>query len=70
MLWSEYKGIDQLVLNRDFIRTYKRMGVQTDERSTKTRSFDQCVRKYIIVTTIMNFDEVYVTDHNYNLPPF
>ena len=37
MLWSEYQGIYQLVLESFFIQTYDRMGVRTDERSTETK---------------------------------
>ena len=66
MIWSKYRGIDQLVLKRDFIRTYERMGVQMDKRATETRIFDQGIRKYARVTAIMTFDQVYVTDYNYN----
>ena len=65
MLWSEYQKIDQIVLKRSFIRTYKRMGVQMDEISTKTIIFDQGVRKYVIVTEITTFDQVNATKHNY-----
>ena len=66
MIWREYQGIDQSVLKRAFIRTDKRMGVRKDERSTETIIFDQGVCKYVRVTVIMTFDQVYVTGHNYN----
>ena len=45
---------------------YKCMGVRTDERATETIIFDRGVRKYVRVTAIMTFDQVYVTDNNYN----
>ena len=58
------------MLKKGFKRTYKRMFVRTDERATKTIIFYQDVRKYVRVTAIMTFDQVYVTDHNYNWPYF
>ena len=48
-----------------FIRTYKNMGIQKDGRSTETIICDQYVRKYVRVTTIMIFDQVYITDNNF-----
>ena len=53
MLWSEYRGIDQLVLERAFIQMYNIMDVSTDVRSNETKIFDQGVRKFAKVTTIM-----------------
>ena len=58
--------MDQLVLISAFKRTYENMGVQTDEIANETIIFYQGVRKYVIVNAIMNFDQVYVTNHNYN----
>ena len=66
MLWSEYRGIDQLVLKRAFIRTYNNMGIRTDDRSNKTIIFDQRICEYVGFTEIMIFDQAYVTDHNCN----
>ena len=66
MLCSEYQGIDQLVLKRAIIWTYKNMGVWTDDRSTETIIFDQGVRKYVRVTATVIFDQVYVSDYNCN----
>ena len=62
--------MDQLVLERAFIWTYECMGVRMDDRATKTIIFDQGVRKYVRVTAIMIFHQVYVTNHNCNLPLF
>ena len=66
MLYSEYRGIYQNLLKRPLMRTYERMGVRKDYRSTKTTIFDPGVRKYVRVTEIMIFDQVYVTDYNCN----
>ena len=66
MIRSEYRGIDKLVLERAFIQTYQCMGVWTYGRANETIIFDQGVRKYVRVTLIMTFDQVYVTNHNYN----
>ena len=41
------------------------MDAYMDGRSTKTILFDRGVHKYVIVTAIMIFDQVYVTDHNF-----
>ena len=64
MLWGKYRGIDQLVSKREYIHTYDLMGVRKDGRAIKTIFFDQGVRKYVRVTVIMIFYQVYVTDHN------
>ena len=64
MLWDEYRGIEQLVSKREFIRMYELMGVRTDGRAIETIIFDQGVCKYVRVIVIMIFDQVYVTDHN------
>ena len=66
IIWSDYRGMDQLVLKKVSIHRYKPMGVHTDDRSTETIIFERCVPKYVRVTAIMTFDQVYVTDHNYN----
>ena len=42
------------------------MGVQMDERATETIIFDRGVRKYVRVSAIMNFDQVYIADHEFN----
>ena len=57
MLWSEYQGIEQLVLKMSFIWTYERIGVRTDDRSTETLIFDQGVLKYVRITAIIIFDQ-------------
>ena len=44
-------------VKKAFIRTYERMGVWTDERSTETIIFDWGVRKYFRVNAIINFDQ-------------
>ena len=36
-----------------------------DGRGTDTIIFDRGIRKYIRVTTINIFDQIYVTDHNF-----
>ena len=41
------------------------MGIQADGRSTETILFDQDVVKYVRVTIITIFDQVYITDHNF-----
>ena len=46
------------------------MGIRKYERSTKTIIFDQGVRKYVMVTAIMTFEQVYIHNHNYNWPTF
>ena len=66
MLWSGYRGKYQIALKKSFIQTYERMVVQMDDRATENIIFDQGVRKYVRVTLIMTFDQVYVTNHNYN----
>ena len=53
------------MVERFFIKMYEPMGVRTDDRSTETIIFDQGVRKYVSVTKITIFDQVYVTDHNF-----
>ena len=70
MLWSEYQGIDQLVLKTAFIQTHGHMSVHTDDRVTETKVFDQGVRKYVRVTATRIFDQVYVTDYKCNWPLF
>ena len=46
------------------------MDVQTDKRTTENIIFDQGVRKYVRVKQSWNFTRFYITDHNYNWPPF
>ena len=75
MLWSEYQGIDSMHLlsgnmpscggKRASIRTYECMGIRMDGRSMETIIFDQDVCKYVRVTTITIFDQVYITGHNF-----
>ena len=36
MIWSEYRGIDKLVLEKAFIQTYQCMGVWTYGRAIET----------------------------------
>ena len=57
MLWSEYQGIEQIVLKMSFIWTYERIGVRMDDRSTETLIFDQGVLKYVRITAIIIFDQ-------------
>ena len=42
------------------------MGVRKDDRATETIIFYQDVHKYVRVTEIMIFDQVYITDYNCN----
>ena len=74
MLRSEYQGINDMewvsgnipaFLEVASIWTYERMGIQADGRSTETILFDQDVVKYVRVTIITIFDQVYITDHNF-----
>ena len=44
------------------------MGVYTDYKETKTIIFYQGVHKYVIVTEIVIFDQVYVTGYNCTWP--
>ena len=66
MLWSEYLGIDQLVLKKAFIWMYERMSLGKDDSATETIIFNQGVCTYFRVTAVMIFDQVYITDHNCN----
>ena len=70
MLLSDYQGKDQIFLKRAFIRKYKRTGLRMDDRANKTIIFDWGIHKYVKVTEIMTFGQVYVTDHNRNWQPF
>ena len=63
MMWSENRGIYQLVLKRTLIRTHDRMCIRTYERDIEDIIFDQGVRKYVRVTAIVIFKQVYVTEH-------
>ena len=47
------------------MRTYERMVAMTNVRATETIIFYQDVHKYVRVTAIMIFDQVYVTDQNF-----
>ena len=64
MLWSEYLGIDQLVLKKSFIHMYEHMSLRTDDSAIETIIFDQGVCKYIRVAAVIILDQVYVTYHN------
>ena len=41
--------IYMLWIEKDFVQTYERMGVRTDEISTETIIFDRGVREYVRV---------------------
>ena len=46
------------------------MGVHTDDRVIKNIIFDRGLRKYVRVTAIMVFDQVYISNHNCYWPRF
>ena len=55
MLYINYQGIDRLVLKWALMWTYERMVIWTDDRDNKSILFEQGLRKYIRVTTIIIF---------------
>ena len=55
------KEYTSVFLKTALMRTYERMGARTDDRATETITFDRGVHKYVRVTEIMIFDQVYVT---------